>query len=70
MLDIRKRQPVRERPPTEVAAFWTGEDLLDGRPTKSHTIIFRTRGCYWGPTRRLHHVRLHRRRGDESSDAR
>ncbi|OPY26952.1 MAG: hypothetical protein A4E28_02226 [Methanocella sp. PtaU1.Bin125] len=48
MLDIRKRQPVKERPPNEVAAFWTGEDLLNGVPTKSSTIIFRTRGCYWG----------------------
>jgi hypothetical protein len=48
MMDIRNRQPVKERPPTEVGAFWTGEDLLDGKPTKSHTIIFRTRGCYWG----------------------
>jgi archaeosine synthase beta-subunit len=48
MLNIRKRRPVKERPSTEVAAFWTGEDLLDGKPTKSHTIIFRTRGCYWG----------------------
>jgi radical SAM enzyme (TIGR01210 family) len=48
MQDIRKRQTPKERSPTEVAAFWTGEDLLDGMPTKTSTIIFRTRGCYWG----------------------
>jgi len=48
MRDLRKRQAPKERPPTEVGAFWTGEDLLDGMPTRSHTIIFRTRGCYWG----------------------
>jgi hypothetical protein len=48
MMEHRKRLKVRERPPTEVAAYWTGEDLLDGVPTKTHTIIFRTRGCYWG----------------------
>lgn len=48
MQDIRKRQTPKERSPAEVAAFWTGEDLLDGVPTKTSTIIFRTRGCYWG----------------------
>jgi radical SAM enzyme (TIGR01210 family) len=48
MQEIRKRQMPKERPPNEVAAFWTGEDLMDGMPTKSSTIIFRTRGCYWG----------------------
>ena len=48
MRGLRRRQTPKERPPTEVAAYWTGEDRLDGVPTKSHTIIFRTRGCYWG----------------------
>lgn len=48
MYDIRKRQRIKEKPPTEPAAFWTGEDLLDGVPVKTHTIIFQTRGCYWG----------------------
>ncbi len=48
MQDIRKRQIPKERPPNEVAAFWTGEDLLNGMPMKSSTIIFRTKGCYWG----------------------
>ncbi|WP_424357294.1 archaeosine biosynthesis radical SAM protein RaSEA [Methanocella sp. MCL-LM] len=48
MKEQRKRQKINEKSPTEVAAFWTGEDLLDGVPTKSHTIIFQTRGCYWG----------------------
>lgn len=48
MTELRKKQRVVEKPPTEVAAFWTGEDLLDGVPAKTHTIIFRTRGCYWG----------------------
>jgi len=44
----RKRQKTNERSPAEVAAYWTGQDLLDGLPVKSHTIIFQTRGCYWG----------------------
>jgi len=48
MREQRKRQKINERPPTEVAAYWAGEDLLDGAPTKSHTIIFQTRGCFWG----------------------
>lgn len=48
MQGIRKRQMPKERPPNEVAAFWTGEDLLNGMPMKSSTIIFRTKGCYWG----------------------
>ena len=51
------------------AAFWTGEDLLDGVPTKTSTIIFRTRGCYWGL--RVHVTcRIHRRRSIEPADAR
>jgi hypothetical protein len=48
MMGIRKRQKVKEKPLTEPAAFWTGEDLLDGMPVKCSTIIFKTRGCYWG----------------------
>jgi archaeosine synthase beta-subunit len=48
MRDIRGRQRVKPHSPTEVAGFWTGEDLLDGEPVKANTIIFRTRGCYWG----------------------
>lgn len=48
MFDIRKKQRIKVKPPTEPAAFWTGEDLLDGMPVKSYTIIFQTRGCYWG----------------------
>lgn len=48
MRDVRKRQRVNEKAPDEVAAYWTGEDLLDGVPAKTHTIIFQTRGCFWG----------------------
>lgn len=45
--EIRKRQPARHYSPTEPAGFWSGDDLLDGKPVKSNTIIFRTGGCYW-----------------------
>ena len=48
MQDIRGRQRVKPHSPAEVVGFWTGEDLLDGKPVKSNTIIFRTKGCYWG----------------------
>ncbi|MCD1295625.1 TIGR01210 family radical SAM protein [Methanocella sp. CWC-04] len=48
MLDIRKKQRVKERSPREAAAFWTSDDLLEGVPVKCYTIIFQTRGCYWG----------------------
>ncbi len=44
---IRERQRVKPRSPSEVVGFWTGEDLLDGKPVRSNTIIFRTKGCYW-----------------------
>lgn len=29
-------------------AVWTGNDLLNGRPVETLTIIFCTTGCYWG----------------------
>ena len=48
MKDIRGRQRVKPHLPTEIVGFWTGEDLLDGKPVKTNTIIFRTKGCYWG----------------------
>lgn len=48
MYNIRKRQRVKPQPSNEPAGFWSGEDLLDGKPAKAYTIIFRTRGCYWG----------------------
>jgi radical SAM enzyme (TIGR01210 family) len=47
MLCIRERQRVKPRSPSEPVGFWTGEDLLDGKPVRSNTIIFRTKGCYW-----------------------
>jgi radical SAM enzyme (TIGR01210 family) len=47
MLDIRGRQRVKPHSPSELVGFWTGEDLLDGKPVRSNTIIFRTKGCYW-----------------------
>jgi hypothetical protein len=47
MLDIRRRHRVKPHSPSELVGFWTGEDLLDGRPVKSNTIIFRTKGCHW-----------------------
>jgi len=48
MKDIRGRQRVKPHLPTEIVGFWTGEDLLDGNVVKTNTIIFRTKGCYWG----------------------
>ena len=48
MQDIRGRQRVKPHSPAEVVGFWTGEDLLDGKLVKANTIIFRTKGCYWG----------------------
>lgn len=48
MFQIRKKQRVKERPANELSGFWTSEDLLDGKPTKCFTMIFQTRGCYWG----------------------
>ena len=48
MFQIRKRQRIKERPANELSGFWTSEDLLDGKPTKCYTMIFQTRGCYWG----------------------
>jgi radical SAM enzyme (TIGR01210 family) len=48
MLKIRKRQHVKQKPAGELSGFWTSEDLLDGKPTKTYTMIFQTRGCYWG----------------------
>ena len=48
MLGIRKRQRVKQKPSNDLSGFWTGEDLLDGKPVKSNTLIFQTRGCYWG----------------------
>jgi len=47
MMSIRRRQRVKPHSPTELVGFWTGEDLLDGKPVKSNTIILRTKGCYW-----------------------
>jgi radical SAM enzyme (TIGR01210 family) len=47
MREIRGRQRVKPYPPTEPVGFWKGEDLLDGKPVRSNTIIFRTKGCYW-----------------------
>ncbi len=47
MLDIRRRKRVKPHSPSEPVGFWTGEDLLDGKPIRSNTIIFRTKGCYW-----------------------
>ncbi len=47
MLEIRRRQRVKPHSPTEIVGFWTGEDLLDGKPVRTNTIIFRTKGCYW-----------------------
>jgi hypothetical protein len=48
MQDIRGRQRIKPHSPAEVVGFWTGEDLLDGKLVKANTIIFRTKGCYWG----------------------
>lgn len=47
MREIRERQRVKPHLPSELVGFWTGEDLLDGKPVRSNTIIFRTKGCYW-----------------------
>lgn len=33
--------------PTRPVAVWSSQDLLDGRPVKSLTIILRTVGCRW-----------------------
>ncbi|WP_174591409.1 archaeosine biosynthesis radical SAM protein RaSEA [Methanocella conradii] len=47
MMEIRRRQRMKPRMPTELVGFWKGEDLLDSKPVRSNTIVFRTRGCYW-----------------------
>jgi radical SAM enzyme (TIGR01210 family) len=47
MMEIRGRQRVKPRPPTELVGFWKGEELLDGKPVRSNTLVFRTKGCYW-----------------------
>jgi radical SAM enzyme (TIGR01210 family) len=47
MKEIRGRQRVKPHSPSELVGFWAGEDLLDRKPVRSNTIIFRTRGCYW-----------------------
>ena len=52
MQNIRMRQQdrprLKEKRVDELAAFWTGEDLLDGSVVPCNTMIFQTRGCYWG----------------------
>lgn len=48
IMDIRRRQRKKDMSPDQVSAFWTGTDLLDGVQVKAHTIVFQTRGCYWG----------------------
>ena len=48
VMEIRQRIKVKPSPVDEPAARWTGVDLVNGRETKTLTIIFRSAGCRWG----------------------